>query len=638
MRTLAIDIETYSDVDIKKAGVYAYAESTAFTILLFGYKYDDEEVKLIDLTVDSLPLSIILDLYSSAVIKTAYNANFERVCLSSFLGAKLPIHQWRCTAVQASMLGLPNHLKDVARVLNLDAQKDAKGTRLINYFSISHDGKKRMPSDDPIKWEEFKSYCIQDVKVESEIRHKLSKYPIPDSEQELYIIDQLINDRGILIDREFVSNAIRIDKTQSDICKDMFNELTDGVNPKSSSQVKQYLIDNGLDVSSVDKTAIGNIIKNTDNENIKKILELKLRLGKTSIKKYEAMKRSMCSDGRIRGLLQFYGANRTGRWAGRLVQVHNLPQNHLDNLEEVRSLVRNGDYELLNMLYDDIPDVLSQLIRTAFIPSEGKKFIVCDFSAIEARVIAYLANEKWRIDVFNTHGKIYEASASQMFKVPIESITKTSSLRQKGKIAELALGYGGSVGALKQMGAINMGLEEDELQGLVDSWRSANPNITRFWKTVEKAAINAVKGIPSTIDKGISFKREDGILFITLPSNRKLAYVKPKIVLNRFGSESIVYEGVNGTTKVWEEIETYGGKLVENIVQAVARDCLVESIKRLHNKGYKIIFHVHDEIILEVSEDVTVEEIESIMSEPIDWAEGLNLTAAGFEARFYKKD
>ena len=638
MRTLAIDIETYSDVDIKKAGVYAYAESTAFTILLFGYKYDDEDVKLIDLTVDSLPLSIILDLYSSAVIKTAYNANFERVCLSSFLGAKLPIHQWRCTAVQASMLGLPNHLKDVARVLNLDAQKDAKGTRLINYFSISHDGKKRMPSDDPIKWEEFKSYCIQDVKVESEIRHKLSKYPIPDSEQELYIIDQLINDRGILIDREFVSNAIRIDKTQSDICKDMFNELTDGVNPKSSSQVKQYLIDNGLDVSSVDKTAIGNIIKNTDNENIKKILELKLRLGKTSIKKYEAMKRSMCSDGRIRGLLQFYGANRTGRWAGRLVQVHNLPQNHLDNLEEVRSLVRNGDYELLNMLYDDIPDVLSQLIRTAFIPSEGKKFIVCDFSAIEARVIAYLANEKWRIDVFNTHGKIYEASASQMFKVPIESITKTSSLRQKGKIAELALGYGGSVGALKQMGAINMGLEEDELQGLVDSWRSANPNITRFWKTVEKAAINAVKGIPSTIDKGISFKREDGILFITLPSNRKLAYVKPKIVLNRFGSESIVYEGVNGTTKVWEEIETYGGKLVENIVQAVARDCLVESIKRLHNKGYKIIFHVHDEIILEVSEDVTVEEIESIMSEPIDWAEGLNLTAAGFEARFYKKD
>ena len=639
MRTLAIDIETYSDVDIKKAGVYAYAESTAFTILLFGYKYDDEDVKLIDLTiVNELPQQIIEDLKDPTVIKTAYNANFERVCLSRFLGVKLPIYQWRCTAVQASMLGLPNHLKDVAKVLNLDAQKDAKGTRLINYFSISHDGKRRMPSDDPIKWEEFKSYCIQDVKVESEIRHKLSKYPIPDSEQELYIIDQLINDRGILIDREFVSNAIRIDKTQSDICKDMFNELTDGVNPKSSSQVKQYLIDNGLDVSSVDKTAIGNIIKNTDNENIKKILELKLRLGKTSIKKYEAMKRSMCSDGRIRGLLQFYGANRTGRWAGRLVQVHNLPQNHLDNLEEVRFLVRNGDYELLNMLYDDVPDVLSQLIRTAFIPSEGKKFIVCDFSAIEARVIAYLANEKWRIDVFNTHGKIYEASASQMFKVPIESITKTSSLRQKGKIAELALGYGGSVGALKQMGAINMGLEEDELQGLVDSWRNANPNITRFWKTVERSAINAVKGIPSTIDKGISFKREDGILFITLPSNRKLAYVKPKIVLNRFGSESIVYEGVNGTTKVWEEIETYGGKLVENIVQAVARDCLAESIKRLHNKGYKIIFHVHDEIILEVSEDVTVEEIESIMSEPIDWAEGLNLTAAGFEARFYKKD
>lgn len=638
MRTLAIDIETYSDVDIKKAGVYAYAESTAFTILLFGYKYDDEEVKLIDLTVDSLPLSIILDLYSSAVIKTAYNANFERVCLSRFLNAYLPINQWRCTAVQASMLGLPNNLKDVAKVLNLEVQKDAKGTRLINYFSLPYKGNRRMPSDALVKWEEFKSYCIQDVKVESEIRYKLSKYPIPDSEQELYIIDQIINDRGVLVDTQFVDNAIKIDEIESDICKSKFENLTGGVNPKSSNQVKQYLIDKGLEVLGVDKNTLGELIKDIKDEKIKRILELKLRLGKTSIKKYEAMKRSMCSDGRIRGLLQFYGANRTGRWAGRLVQVHNLPQNHLDNLEEVRFLVRNGDYELLNMLYDDIPDVLSQLIRTAFIPSEGKKFIVCDFSAIEARIIAYLANEKWRIDVFNTHGKIYEASASQMFKVPIESITKTSSLRQKGKIAELALGYGGSVGALKQMGAINMGLEEDELQGLVDSWRNANPNITRFWKTVERSAINAVKGIPSTIDKGISFKREDGILFITLPSNRKLAYVKPKIVLNRFGSDSIVYEGVNGTTKVWEEIETYGGKLVENIVQAVARDCLAESIKRLHNKGYKIIFHVHDEIILEVSEDVTVEEIESIMSEPIDWAEGLNLTAAGFETMFYKKD
>ena len=639
MRTLAIDIETYSDVDIKKAGIYAYAESTAFTILLFGYKYDDEDVKLIDLTiVNELPQQIIEDLKDSTVIKTAYNANFERVCLSKYLNLELPIHQWRCTAVQASMLGLPNHLKDVAKVLNLDAQKDAKGTRLINYFSIPHDGKRRMPSDDLVKWEEFKSYCIQDVKVESEIRYKLSKYPIPDSEQELYIIDQIINDRGVLVDTQFVDNAIKIDEIESDICKSKFENLTGGVNPKSSNQVKQYLIDKGLEVLGVDKNTLGELIKDIKDEKIKRILELKLRLGKTSIKKYEAMKRSMCSDGRIRGLLQFYGANRTGRWAGRLVQVHNLPQNHLDNLEEVRFLVRNGDYELLNMLYDDIPDVLSQLIRTAFIPSEGKKFIVCDFSAIEARVIAYLANEKWRIDVFNTHGKIYEASASQMFKVPIESITKTSSLRQKGKIAELALGYGGSVGALKQMGAINMGLEEDELQGLVDSWRNANPNITRFWKTVERSAINAVKGIPSTIDKGISFKREDGILFITLPSNRKLAYVKPKIVLNRFGSDSVVYEGVNGTTKVWEEIETYGGKLVENIVQAVARDCLVESIKRLHNKGYKIIFHVHDEIILEVSEDVTVEEIESIMSGPIDWAEGLNLTAAGFEARFYKKD
>ena len=638
MRTLAIDIETYSDIDIKKAGVYAYAGSTAFTILLFGYKYDDEEVKLIDLTVDGLPQSIILDLYSSAVIKTAYNANFERVCLSSFLGVKLPIHQWRCTAVQASMLGLPNNLKDVAKVLNLDAQKDAKGTRLINYFSVPYKGNKRMPSDDSVKWEEFKSYCIQDVKVESEIRHKIAKYPIPKDEQELYVIDQLINDRGILVDTQFVNNAINIDKIQSDICKTKFEELTGGVNPKSSSQVKEYLLDKGLEVLGVDKNTLGELIKDIKDEKIKRILELKLRLGKTSVKKYEAMMRSICSDGRIRGLLQFYGANRTGRWAGRLVQVHNLPQNHLDNLEEVRSLVRDGDYELLNMLYDDIPDVLSQLIRTSFIPEEGKKFIVCDFSAIEARVIAYLANEKWRIDVFETHGKIYEASASQMFKVHIESITKSSPLRQKGKIAELALGYGGGVGALMQMGAIKMGLSEEELPDLVSSWRRANPSITNFWKTVEKATINAVKGIPSTIDKNISFKREDGILFITLPSRRKLAYVQPRIVLNRFGSEAIAYDGVNGTTKVWEEIETYGGKLVENIVQAVARDCLAESIKRLHNKGYKIIFHVHDEIILEVRKDVSIEEIENIMGEEISWAKGLTLRAEGFEAQFYKKD
>lgn len=639
MRTLAIDIETYSDIDIKKAGVYAYAGSTAFTILLFAYRYDGDEVKLIDLTeTKTLPQSIITDLINPNIIKTAYNANFERVCLSKFLNIKLPIDEWRCTAVQASMLGLPNNLKDVAKVLNLESQKDSKGTRLINYFSVPYKGQRRMPSEDIIKWEEFKSYCIQDVKVKSAIRDRLSKYPISDSEQELYIIDQIINDRGIKVDEVFVDNAIRFDAIHTDICKQAFNELTGGVNPKSSTQIKEYLINRGLKVSNVDKSTIADIIKDTDDKGLKQILDLKLKLGKTSVKKYEAMKRCTCSDGRIRGLLQFYGANRTGRWAGRLVQVHNLPQNHLDNLEDVRGLIVNGDYDLLEMLYDNIPAVLSQLIRTAFIPSEGKKFIVCDFSAIEARVIAYLADEKWRIDVFNTHGKIYEASASQMFKVPIESITKSSPLRQKGKIAELALGYGGSVGALKQMGAINMGLEEEELQGLVDSWRLANPNITRFWRTVEKSAINAVKGIASIIDKGIKFKREDGILFITLPSGRRLAYVKPRIVLNRFGSESIAYEGVNGTTKAWEEIETYGGKLVENIVQAVARDCLAESVKRLHKRGYRILFHVHDEVILESDKDIKVEDIESIMAEPIKWAEGLNLSAAGFEADFYKKD
>ncbi len=639
MKTLSIDIETYSDMDIKKAGVYAYAESAAFTILLFAYKYDDEEIKIIDLTeIKTLPQFIINDLINPDVIKTAYNANFERVCLSRFLNIKLPIEEWRCTAVQASMLGLPNHLKDVAKALNLDAQKDAKGTRLIHYFSIPHKGIRRTPKDDPIKWEEFKRYCIQDVKVESEIRKRLIKYPIPDKEQELYVIDQIINDRGIRVDERLIDSAIRFDAIYTDICKRSFDNLTEGVNPKSSKQVKEYLNSIGIEALSVDKETIQSILDNTKDEKLKRILDLKLKLGKTSIKKYERMKSCICNDGCIRGLLQFYGASRTGRWAGRLVQVHNLPQNHLDNLKEVRSLIVNGDYDLLEMLYDNIPDVLSQLIRTAFIPSEGKKFIVCDFSAIEARVIAYLADEKWRIEVFETHGKIYEASASQMFKVPLESINKSSPLRQKGKIAELALGYGGSVGALKQMGGIEMGLKENELQELVDSWRKANPNITRFWRIVEKSAINAVKGVSSSIDKGIIFNKKDGILFITLPSGRKLSYVQPKIVLNRFGSESIVYKGVNGTTKAWEDIETYGGKLVENIVQAVARDCLAESIKRLHKRGYRIIFHVHDEVILETNKDVLVEDIENIMAEPIEWAEGLNLSASGFETMFYKKD
>ena len=639
MKTLSIDIETYSDMDIKKAGVYAYAESAAFTILLFAYKYDDEEIKIIDLTeIKTLPQFIINDLINPDVIKTAYNANFERVCLSRFLNINLPIEEWRCTAVQASMLGLPNHLKDVAKVLNLDAQKDAKGTRLINYFSIPHKGIRRTPKDDPIKWEEFKRYCIQDVNVESEIRKRLIKYPIPDKEQELYVIDQIINDRGIRVDERLIDSAIRFDAIYTDMCKRSFDILTEGVNPKSSKQVKEYLNSIGIEALSVDKETIQSILDNTKDEKLKRILDLKLKLGKTSIKKYERMKSCICNDGCIRGLLQFYGASRTGRWAGRLVQVHNLPQNHLSNLDMVRELIIKGDYELFDMMYDNIPNILSQLIRTAFIPNKDKKFIVCDFSAIEARVIAYLADEKWRLDVFNTHGKIYEASASQMFKVPIESITKSSLLRQKGKIAELALGYGGSVGALKQMGGIEMGLKENELQELVNSWRKANPNITRFWRTVERCAIKAIKGVSSSIDKCIIFNKKDGILFITLPSGRKLSYVQPKIVLNRFGSESIVYKGVNGTTKAWEDIETYGGKLVENIVQAVARDCLAESIKNLHNRGFRLIFHVHDEVILETNKDVLVEDIENIMAEPIKWAEGLNLSASGFETMFYKKD
>ncbi len=645
MHTFAIDIETFSDIDIKKTGVYRYVDTPEFKILLFAYKLDEEETKIIDLTEEELPPFIVTTLEDENYIKTAYNANFERICLSKHLNKKLPVNQWRCTAVQASMLGLPNNLKDVAKVLGLTQQKDTKGTRLINYFSVpcnptlSNGGRTRnLPCHNPERWAEFKEYCLQDVRVETEIRKRLAEYPIIDSEQKLYEIDQIINDRGIKVDELFIDNSINFDKIHSQKCSSEFKQLTNGMNAKSNVQLKSYLLSKGIEVDSVDKKVVGQLLDTLEDAEVKKVLRLKADLSKTSIAKYEAMRRCTGSDGKIRGLLQFYGANRTGRWAGRLVQVHNLPQNHLDNLEMVRDVIKTGDYELFNLLYDNIPDVLSQLIRTAFVSSDGKKFIVCDFSAIEARVIAYLADEKWRIDVFNTHGKIYEASASQMFKVPIESITKTSSLRQKGKIAELALGYGGSVGALKQMGALNMGLDEAELQGLVYSWRNANQNITNFWSTVEQAAICAVMGEPSKIKHNICFKRESGVLFITLPSGRRLAYVKPRIVLNRFGSDSIAYEGVNGTTKQWELIETYGGKLVENIVQAVARDCLAESIRRLHNRGYRIIFHVHDEVILEVDENVKVENIENIMAEPIDWAEGLKLTAAGFETKFYKKD
>lgn len=637
LANLAIDIETYSDIDITKAGVYPYVESPAFLILLFAYRFNNEEVKIIDLTAEPLPKDIIKALSDPTVIKTAYNANFERVCLSKHLNTTLPIDQWRCTALQASLLGYPNNLKGVAEILNLEHRKDAKGTRLINYFSKPNKQNTRNTSEtNPAKWEEFKDYCLQDVRVETAIREHLKDYPIPQSEQELYIIDQIINDRGIKVNTTLINNAMKFDKIHATKCTEEFKQLTNGINPKSVKQLREYLQENNIFVDSVDKKALEALRGSVSDEKLKKVLTLKAQLSKTSIAKYRAMKGSTCKDSRIRGLLQFYGANRTGRWAGRLVQVHNLPQNHLAHIEQVREIVIKDDYELLDMLYNNIPTVLSQLIRTAFIPEDGKKFIVCDFSAIEARVIAYLADEKWRLDVFNTHGKIYEASASQMFNIPLNEITKP--LRQKGKVAELALGYGGSVSALKSMGALNMGLKEEELQDLVDSWRSANPNVIKFWRNVERAAKNAVKNNPSYIAKNIGFSRSLDHLFISLPSGRSLAYANPNITTNRFGSETISYYGVDGTTKQWTELETYGGKLVENIVQAVARDCLAECLKRLHTKGYRIIFHVHDEVIIECDNNTNIKEVEEVMCQSIEWAKGLKLTAAGFESLFYMKD
>lgn len=641
---LSIDIETYSDIDITKSGVYAYVDSKDFKILLFAYKYNSDEIKIIDLTIDKLPGWLVQELANPDTIKTAYNANFERICLSKYLGVDLPIKGWRCTQVLALMCGLPGHLKDAAKALELDAQKDANGTRLINYFSKpckpskANGGRVRnLPVHNSEKWEEFKAYCMQDVRVEVAIRDKLKDYEVLESEQELYEIDQIINDRGVKVDMDLVNGVLKIDDEHVRKCRDLFMTMTNGVNPNSSSQLLGYLKGRGIEVKNTDRETINNLVSKVEDEDIRTILKLKATLSKTSIRKYNAMKRSVCSDGRIHGLLQFYGAGRTGRWAGRLVQVQNLPQNHLKSLELARDTIKLGDYDIVDLFYDDIPGTLSQLVRTAFTPEDGKKFIICDFSAIEARVIAYLAEEKWRMDVFASHGKIYEASAAQMFRVPIESITKTSPLRQKGKIAELALGYGGSIGALKAMGADSLALNEDELRGLVTRWREANKNIVRFWKEVQSRVFSALEGDYSRLPNAIGFTRNRNALYITLPSGRRLTYVKPDIGYNKFGSESMTYYGAS-ISGAWEKQETYGGKLVENIVQAVARDCLAESIKRLHKRGYNIVFHVHDEVVIEAEKSVTVEEIENIMSEEIPWAKGLILKAAGFEGGFYRKD
>jgi DNA polymerase len=650
MHVISIDIETFSDIDLGKCGVYRYAESPSFDILLFSYSMDDGQIKLIDLAGgEKLPEEIINSLMDASIIKTAFNANFERVCLMKYLcrilgkEVYLDPSSWRCSEVQAAMLGLPLHLEGVAQVLQLEEQKMSEGKALIRYFCMpckptaANGGRKRnLPSDAPEKWEQFKAYNIRDVQVELAIRKKLEKYPIPEAEHDLYVLDQKINDRGFQADMNFVMQAITCDRQFSVAATEKAYELTGLENPNSVAQLKDWLVGRGVEVENLSKKNVQELVGETEGE-VKEALKLRLLMAKTSVRKYEALERAVCSDGRVHGLLQFYGANRTGRWAGRLVQVQNLPQNHLEDLKLARDLVKEGRFEDIELLFGNTPGVLSELIRTAFVPKEGHRFIVADFSAIEARVISWLAGEKWRLEVFASHGKIYEAAASMMFHVPIEEVTKGSPLRQKGKISELACGYGGGVGALKAMGALEMGVEENELQGLIDNWRTANPRIVNFWWEVDKAAITAVKERTKTRTHGINFTYQSGMLFVTLPSGRNLVYVKPKLMLNKFGREGLTYEGI-GATKKWERIETYGPKIVENIVQATSRDLLADAMLRLDRAGFAIVAHVHDEVICEVPEgESSVEEICSFMSKGPKWAQGLPLTADGYECEFYQK-
>ena len=643
-RILEADIESFSDVDLVKCGVYAYADSPAFEILLFAYSFDGGETQIIDLAQgEKFPAEVEEAIFDVSVTKTAYNANFERTCLSKYFGRYIPPESWHCSAVQAAMLALPRSLEDVGRVLGLDEQKMKEGKDLIKYFCVpckptkANGGRMRnLPCHAPEKWELFKTYCKRDVDVEKSIRRKLHNFPIPESEMELYRLDQHINDRGVLVDMGLVEQAIACERLHKEIVTKRAYELTGLENPNSVAQLKGWLGDMGMEAESLSKKAVAEMIAETDGE-VEELLRLRLMLAKTSVKKYEAIERSACSDGRVHGMLMFYGANRSGRWSGKNVQLHNLPKNYLPDLELARDLVKQGRFEDIELLYDSTPNVLSELIRTAFIPKQGCRFVVADFSAIEARVLAWLSGEQWRLDVFTSHGKIYEASASSMFHVPMEEITKTSPLRQKGKLAELAWASAGRLGLSSQWGALDMGLTEEELPPLVAAWRKANPHITQFWWDVDAAAIKAVTEKQKTKVGKIIFEYKSGILFITLPSGRKLSYVKPRMAVNKFGRDGLTYEGISENKK-WSRIETYGPKLVENIVQGTARDLLAEAMLRVEKKGYPIVMHCHDEIIAEVPEGTgSVDEMCEIMAVQPEWAEGLPLRADGFECRFYKK-
>ena len=646
MKNLSIDLETYSSVDIGKTGVYRYVEAPDFEVLLFGYSVDGAPPQVVDLACgERIPDEIVAALNDPAVLKWAFNANFERICLSHYLGLPsgeyLEPQQWRCSMIWSAYLGLPLSLAGVGAVLKLEKQKLETGKDLIKYFcqpcspTKANGGRTRnRPADAPDKWEMFKSYNLRDVETEMAIQQKLSRFPIPDFVWDEYHLDQEINDRGIRLDMQVVENAIRIDALSRAELSEKMQALTALENPNSVAQMKAWLAEHGVEVESLGKKEVAAMLKDAPPD-LAEALLLRQQLAKSSVKKYQAMQNCVCEDGRAHGMFMFYGANRTGRFSGRLIQLQNLPQNHMSDLEQARALVRAGNYDALQALYDSVPDVLSELIRTAFIPYEGGKFVVADFSAIEARVIAWLADEKWRLEVFKNGGDIYCASASQMFHVPVEKHGVNGHLRQKGKIAELALGYGGSVGALKAMGALDMGIPEDELKPLVDAWRDSNPSITQLWWDVDEAVKETVSLRVPAETHGIRFVYESGFLFICLPSGRRLAYVKPRIGENKFGGESVTYEGI-GSTKKWERLEIYGPKFVENIVQAMSRDILCYAMKTL--RCCNIVAHVHDEIIIEADPRVSLDAICEQMGRTPPWANGLLLRADGYETPFYKKD
>jgi len=662
MKNLSIDIETYSGAPLQKCGAYRYTEDPDFEILLFGYSVDGGDVRVVDLACgETIPPDIIAALTDDSVTKWAFNASFERICLSRYLsdmGISLdPFHDnhelstelakymnpesWRCSMIWSAYMGMPLSLEGAGAVMGLEKQKLTEGKDLIKYFcqpcapTKANGGRTRnLPAHAPDKWEQFKRYNARDVETEMGIQKRLAKFPVPELVWDEYHIDQEINDRGVRLDMELVRQAIAMDTRSRKELTAAMKRLTDLDNPNSVAQMKQWLADNGLETKSLDKKAVAELLKTAPPE-LAMVLSLRQQLAKSSVKKYQAMENTACSDGRARGMFQFYGANRSGRWAGRHIQLQNLPQNHLPDLAEARALVRMGDFDSVAMLYEDVPDTLSQLIRTAFIPKEGTLFYVADFSAIEVRVIAWFAGETWRQEVFESGGDIYCASASQMFKVPVEKHGINGHLRQKGKIAELALGYGGSVGALRAMGTLDMGLTEEELPLLVSAWRQSNPKIVEFWWAVDRAVTEAVRNKTTTKDYGLTFSCRSGMLFITLPSGRNLAYAKPKIGTNRFGGSCITYEGVGGTKK-WERIDSYGPKFVENIVQATARDILCYAMKTL--RCCSIVMHIHDELVIEADPKVSLDAICEQMGRTPPWVKGLKLRADGYVTPFYKKD